>query len=90
MAWIVAFDAAALKELARLDKPVAKRITAFFLREGVAPVEAPRAIDEALNGSRLGEFWKYRVGNYRIIWFIEDGRLTILVVRFGSRREFRR
>lgn len=86
MAWIIEFDAAATKELARLDKPVAKQITAF-LRERVAPLEDPRSIGEALKGPRLGEFWKYRVGDYRIICAIEDGRLTILVVRIGNRRE---
>jgi hypothetical protein len=33
----------------------------------IAPLENPRAIGEALKGSRLGEFWKYRVGDYRLI-----------------------
>lgn len=86
MAWIIEFDAAAKKELAGLDKPVAKRITAF-LRERVAPLEDPRTIGEALKGPRLGAFWKYRVGDYRIICSIEDGRLTVLVLRIGTRRE---
>jgi len=34
-----------------------------------------------------GAFWKYRVGDYRIISNIEDGRLLILVIRIGNRRE---
>jgi mRNA interferase RelE/StbE len=71
--------------LAKLDKPVARRITAF-LRERVAPLEDPRSIGEALKGSKLGEFWKYRVRDYRIIASIEDGALRILVVRVGNRR----
>ena len=85
MAWRIDFDEEAIKELAKLDKPVARRITAF-LRERVAPLEDPRSIGEALKGSRLGEFWKYRVGDYRIIASIEDGALRILVVRVGNRR----
>ena len=48
---------------------------------------ATMAIGGALKGSRLGEFWKYRVGDYRIVARIEDERLTILVVRVGNRRE---
>lgn len=32
----------------------------------------PRSIGEALKGSRLGAFWKYRVGDYCIIASIED------------------
>ncbi|HLD08992.1 MAG TPA: type II toxin-antitoxin system RelE/ParE family toxin [Methylophilaceae bacterium] len=45
---------------------------------------------EALKGSCLGEFWKYRVGDYWIISSIEDNALKILVVRIGNRREIYR
>ena len=86
MAWQIEFDEAALKELAKLDKPVAKRIVTF-LRERVAVLEDPRSIGEALKGSKLSEFWKYRVGDYRIITNIEDGVMRILVLRVGNRRE---
>ena len=57
----IEFEDAALKELAKLDKPVARRIVTF-LRERVAVLEDPRSVSEALKGSRLGDFWKYRVG----------------------------
>lgn len=86
LAWKIEFDRAALKDLSGLDKPVALRI-ARFLRERVAVLDDPRSIGEALKGSTLGEFWKYRVGDYRIIGSIEDSVLTILVVRVGNRRE---
>lgn len=84
MVWRIEFDDAAKKDLSRLDKPVARRITAF-LRERVATLENPRTIGEALTGSRLGEFWKYRVGDYRIISRIEDSTLLVLVVKVGNR-----
>ncbi|TDQ37359.1 type II toxin-antitoxin system RelE family toxin [Tepidicella xavieri] len=86
MAWRIEFDDKAKKELAALDKAVAKRITAF-LRERVAGLDDPRSIGEALKGSKLGAFWKYRVGDYRIVASIEDGALRILVVRIGNRKE---
>jgi mRNA interferase RelE/StbE len=86
LAWQIEFEAAAVKELAKLDKAVAKRITSF-LRERVLSLDDPRSIGEALKGPRLGEFWKYRVGDYRIICRIEDGKLLVLVVRIGNRRE---
>jgi len=85
LAWRIDFDEEAFKDLAKLDRQVARRITAF-LRERVASLEDPRSIGEALKGSKLGEFWKYRVGDYRIIASIEDGALRILVVRVGNRR----
>lgn len=86
MVWRVEFEDAALKELAKLDKPVSRRILAF-LRERVAVLDDPRSVGEALKGSKLGEFWKYRVGDYRVIANIEDGALRVLVLKVGNRRE---
>jgi len=86
LAWRIELDDAAKKDLAKLDKPVAKRITTF-IRERLAVLDDPRSIGDALKGSRLGELWKYRVGDYRIIAAIEDGALKILVVKIGNRRE---
>jgi mRNA interferase RelE/StbE len=86
LAWRIEFDDKARKELAALDKAVAKRITTF-LRERVSSLDDPRSIGEALKGSNLGEFWRYRVGDWRIIASIEDSALRILVVRIGNRRE---
>lgn len=84
MTWIIEFDPAAKKELAKLDKPVAKRILAF-LKERVKG--DPRSLGAALQGPKLGEFWKYRIGDYRIICKLEDGRMRVLVVKIGNRRE---
>jgi len=86
MAWSVELDPAVVRELSKLDPQVERRILSF-LRDRVAVLEDPRSIGEALKGSRLGEFWKYRVGDYRIIANIEDRVLRILVVRIGNRRE---
>lgn len=86
MAWKVELDPGAERELDKLDHPVARRILAFLYGR-VAQLEDPRSIGQALKGSRLGEFWKYRVGDYRIIASIEDSALLILVVRIGNRRE---
>jgi len=86
MAWKVELAEAAAREIDKLDPQAARRILKF-LRERVAKLENPRSIGEALHGSKLGEFWKYRVGDYRLICFIEDKRLVVLVLRVGNRRE---
>ena len=86
MAWKLEFDPAAERELDKLDPQTARRIL-VFLHGRVALLDDPRSIGEALKGSKLGEFWKYRVGDYRIIGSIEDGALRILVVKIGNRRE---
>jgi mRNA interferase RelE/StbE len=86
MAWTIEFDKTAERELDKLDKQTARRILAF-LNERVANLEGPRSIGEALQGSKLGDFWKYRVGDYRVIANIEDSIFRIYVIRIGNRRE---
>ena len=86
MAWTVELDSGAKKDLARLNPPIARRILTF-LRQRLAKLADPRSSGEALHGSELGEFWKYRVGAYRLICSIEDDRLVVLVIRVGHRRE---
>jgi len=89
MAWRVELDPAAQRELDKIDPQIARRILAF-LHDRVAQLDDPRSIGEALKGSKLGAFWKYRVGDYRIVASIEDGTLRILVVRIGNRKEIYR
>ena len=86
MAWKVELDSAAERDLNKLDPQIAKRILAF-LHGRIAALDNPRSIGEALKGSKLGDFWKDRVGDYRIVASIEDGALCILVVKIGNRRE---
>ncbi|MHB1655165.1 MAG: type II toxin-antitoxin system RelE family toxin [Burkholderiales bacterium] len=85
MVWKIEIDPAAERELDKLDPQIARRLLTF-LHKRVAALDDPRSIGEALKGSRLGEFWKYRVGDYRIISSIEDRALRILVVKIGNRR----
>jgi mRNA interferase RelE/StbE len=83
--WTIEFDPRAQRELDALDKSIARRISKF-LYERVANLEHPRQIGERLHGT-LSEYWKYRVGDYRIICSLEDDRLVGLVLRVGHRRE---
>ena len=62
--------------MGKLDQQTARRILAF-LHSRVATLDDPRSIGEALKGSKLGEFWKYRIGNYRVIARIEDAALRV-------------
>jgi len=85
MAWKIEFHSAAQKELAKVGAVAAQRILRF-LHDRVATLDNPRAIGQALQGPELGEFWKYRVGDYRVIARIEDSVVTIFVVRIGDRK----
>jgi mRNA interferase RelE/StbE len=66
------------KTLKKLDKPVRKRIIKF-LYEFLPSLDDPRSIGEPLKG-KLGEYWKYPRGDFRVICKIEDKKLLILVV----------
>jgi mRNA interferase RelE/StbE len=86
MSWTIEFDRQGKRDLDKLDQSVRRRIFRF-LYDRVAVLEDPRSIGEALKGTELGDFWKYRVGDYRIIASIEDRKVQILIVRVGNRRE---
>ena len=86
MAWQVELSSLARKNLDELDPQHARRLLAF-LHERVSALDDPRSMGEALRSSRLWAFWKYRLGDYRVITNIEDGALHILIVRIGNRRE---
>ena len=86
MAWRVELDPAAVCELGKLDPQNARRILTF-LHGCVVVLDDPRSIGEALKGAKLGEFWKFRAGDCRLISSIEDGALRKLVVKIGNRRE---
>jgi mRNA interferase RelE/StbE len=86
LAWRIEFDPRALKELEAQDRQVQRRLMTF-LRDRVAPLADPRSLGEALHGPELGRFWKYRVGEWRLVCQIEDRQITILVLRVGHRRE---
>jgi mRNA interferase RelE/StbE len=89
LVWAIEFDEAAKKELAKLDRQVAKRLL-DFLKQRVISLKDPRSVGQALKGSKLGEFWKYRVGDFRIIANIQDQKMIILILRVGNRREIYR
>ena len=86
MVWRIELAAAAAKQLAKLDKGEAKRITTF-LRQRLAVLDDPRTTGKALTGPHLGAYWRYRVGDYRIICDIQDEVLCVLVIEIGNRRE---
>ncbi|MHC9839768.1 type II toxin-antitoxin system RelE family toxin [Corynebacterium diphtheriae] len=78
------FSPRAAKELRKLDRPVQKRIVAY-LRE-ISTLPNPQMRGKALTGNWAG-FWRWRVGDYRLIVAIEDDRVVIVVVSIGHRSQ---
>jgi mRNA interferase RelE/StbE len=85
LAWKIDYTDSARLQLRKLDKQTSKRIL-DYMDGRIAPLEDPRSTGRALTGP-LGELWRYRVGDYRIICDIQDGALLVLAVRIGKRND---
>jgi mRNA interferase RelE/StbE len=89
LAWTIEVDERAARQMGRLDRPDALRIR-NFLRDRLATLDDPRQLGKALQGSKFGNLWRYRVGDFRIICDLQDTRLVVLVVGVGNRRDIYR
>lgn len=81
--WTIEYTATARSQLRKLDKQMARRIV-DYMDERVAQLENPRNLGKALTGP-MGDLWRYRVGDCRVICEIQDDALRVLGVRVGSR-----
>jgi mRNA interferase RelE/StbE len=88
LAWTVEVAPTAERQLRKLDRQVAKRIL-DWLDDRIDGCKSPRHFGEALKGGSTG-LWRYRIGDYRVICDIEDGRLVVLALAIGHRREIYR
>lgn len=81
MSWDYRFTERAIK----LGPQAIQRVIAF-LEERIKDCEDPRQFGKALRGD-LGEFWRYRVGEYRVLCQINDGELVVPVVKTDHRSD---
>lgn len=79
------YDDAVLRALKKLDKQVSKLIVTW-ITDRLIDCKNPRLWGSALKGE-LGEYWRYRVGDYRILCKIQDNELLILVLDIGNRKD---
>jgi mRNA interferase RelE/StbE len=86
LVWKIEFEESAKQELSKLDKQTAKGII-DFIKVRLSSVDNPRNLGKRLKGSKLGDFWRYRIGDYRIICAIEDNSTKILVIRVSHRKD---
>lgn len=85
MAWLIRIAEIAQKDIRKLDRKAQSDIIRF-LRERIENAADPRQTGKALKGD-LGELWRYRLGDYRIICDIQDLVVTVLVLRVRHRKE---
>lgn len=80
--WRIETTPGFLRELRKLDRPVAVRVLAYL--HEVVELGDPRLRGKALTGNRVGQ-WRYRIGDHRVIVQIVDERITILALTVGHR-----
>jgi mRNA interferase RelE/StbE len=81
--WAYSYTDTARNALRKLDRRAQVQIVRY-LDERVARAEDPTQFGKPLRGQQHG-YWRYRVGDYRIIVSIERERLHVLVVKVGHR-----
>jgi len=85
LAWSVDFTDTAIKALKKIDKKWQSKIL-DYLEDEIAALEDPRSRGKALVGDKKG-FWRYRVGDYRVICKLFDSESVILAVTLGHRKK---
>ena len=86
MVWKIEVTDHAAKQIKKLGAFETKRIRKY-LGDRVASFENPRQSGKSLQGTRLGKYWRYRVGDYRILCELHDNELLVLVVEVAHRRK---
>lgn len=81
--WKILWDPEAIKDLSRIEKKDAQRITSK-IEEFL--VKDPITLGRKLTGS-LKEFYRYRIGSYRVMYSISKSKVTILILKIGKRDE---
>lgn len=81
----VVYSERALKELKRMDKYTRQMIYSWIDKH-LEGCENLRQFGKGLTANRSGQ-WRYRIGDYRLICEISDGKLVILALAVGHRRE---
>lgn len=83
MNWTVEYTDGALRDLKKLDRQTRALILAWIEKNLIGCTD-PRSRGKGLTANRSGQ-WRYRVGDYRILADIQDGKVVILVLTVGHR-----
>jgi mRNA interferase RelE/StbE len=84
--WTIKYTESAQRQLKKLDKSAALRVL-DYMDERIGILADPRSAGKSLVGPRMGSYWRYRVGDLRVICDIQDQTVVILVIEIGHRRE---
>lgn len=81
MKYKVAYEKKAIKHLSKIDKGQQNMLTAW-IKKNLVDTDNPRKHGKSLKG-----YWRYRVGDYRLLADINDEEVIIILINIGHRRE---
>lgn len=85
MKWTARLSDQAVKQLKKLDR-VNRELILTYIEQRIDGCENPRLFGEPLK-ENLSGFWRYRVGQYRILCEINEELITVYVITIGHRRQ---
>lgn len=77
------FSKRAKKDLLKIDKPIRHTIVSW-MEKNIVGTATPKLHRKALTGDLTG-YWRYRVGNYRIVAEIRDTEFVVIAVSIAHR-----
>ena len=83
--WILDLHDKAKKQLQNLPKDTQKRIISYFEERVLTHID-PISLASPLVGEMSG-FYRYRIGDYRVITIIDRGKMIVLALEIGHRKE---
>lgn len=88
MIYELKYEAKAVRQIKKLD-PATRKLIRSWIEKNLLNTTDPRQHGKALTGT-LGQYWRYRVGDYRILAEINDTEVVIIIIEIGHRREIYR
>lgn len=85
MAYQVVYTKKAIKSLNKIDQSQQRMIIAW-IEKNLINTENPKSLGKSLKGN-LKEYWRYRVGKYRILADINNDEIKIIIFNIGHRKD---
>ena len=88
MIYELKYEAKAVRQIKKLD-PATRKLIRSWIEKNLLNTSDPKQHGKALSGT-LSQYWRYRVGDYRILAEINDTEVVIIIIEIGHRREIYR
>ena len=85
MQYKVIYEKKAIKSLSKIDKGQQTLIISW-IEKNLVNTDDPKKHGKALKGN-LKEYWRYRIGNYRLLTDINDDQIKIIILNIGHRKD---